>query len=205
MSEDIFGSKAKILIAAKKLFSEKGFESTSVDELAEAAQVAKGTIYVHFKNKDEILLVLLQEALTQIRHIVAESTTSFRPFIECFRSLVKELLELFENNKELFCILSTEREKLIQTGCSIKHEIHSVVSGKNSDTQTQLTRFLERGIEEGVLRKVEAEEAAMLLMAILFTFMSQWFIRGFNKPITEKIDLIIEYFFYGILKREEAT
>jgi AcrR family transcriptional regulator len=204
LTEDIFGSKTKILIAAKKLFAEKGFEGTSVDELAEAALVAKGTIYVHFKNKDEVLLVLLEEALNQIHHIVAKSTASTRSFIECFRVLVKELLELFEKNKELFCILTTEKEKLTQTGSNFNKELHAVFIGHNADTQTQLAQFLKRGIEEGVLRKAEPEEAAMLLMAILFTFMSQWFIKGFTKPITEKIDLITEYFFFGIIKREEA-
>jgi TetR/AcrR family fatty acid metabolism transcriptional regulator len=204
LTEAILSSKTKILIAAKKLFAEKGFEGASVDELAETAQVAKGTIYVHFKNKDEILLVLLEEALNQIHHIVAESTTSPRPFIECFRVLIKELLELFEKNLELFCILTTEKEKLMQSSSNFKKELHSVFIGHNAETQTQLTRFLQRGIAEGVLRKAEPEEAAMLLMAILFTFMSQWFMRGFTKPIGAKIDLITEYFFYGILKREEA-
>ncbi len=194
MPEDIFGSKARIIIAARKLFAEKGFENTSVDQLAEAAQVAKGTIYVHFKTKDEILLVLLQEALDQIRRIVGESTAGSRPFTECFRILVKELLELCERNKELFCILSTEKEKLMQPGCSFKKELQSVLTRQNAEMQTQLTRFLKRGIEDGVLRKTEPEEAALLLMAILFTFMSQWFIRGFTKPIIEKTDLITEYF-----------
>lgn len=204
LNEDIFGSKTKILIAAKNLFSQKGFESTSVDELADAAQVAKGTIYVHFKNKDEILLVLIQEALSQIRHIVSKSTLSSHPFIECFSALLQELLELIEKNKELFIILATEKEKLLQSNFNFKKEFHTVMVEQYTETQTQLTQFLQKGIQEGFLREIAPEEAAMVLMAIMYSFMSQWFIQGFTTPLTEKIGLITEYFLFGILNHKEA-
>ena len=50
-----------IVDAAVKLFSEKGFEQTSMDELARAAGVGKGTIYGYFKTKGEIFLAFCEE------------------------------------------------------------------------------------------------------------------------------------------------
>ncbi len=47
-----------ILAAAGILFIKKGYDATSVDDIAEAANVAKGTLYYHFKSKDEVLLGL---------------------------------------------------------------------------------------------------------------------------------------------------
>ncbi len=47
-----------IALASIKLFSEKGFQKTSIDEIARSAGVAKGTIYLYFKNKEEIIFAI---------------------------------------------------------------------------------------------------------------------------------------------------
>jgi len=51
----------KILQAAIKVFSEKGFYNSRVSEIAKEADVADGTIYLYFKNKDDILISLFEE------------------------------------------------------------------------------------------------------------------------------------------------
>jgi TetR/AcrR family fatty acid metabolism transcriptional regulator len=51
----------KILHAAIKVFSEKGFYNSRVSEIAKEADVADGTIYLYFKNKDDILISLFEE------------------------------------------------------------------------------------------------------------------------------------------------
>ena len=51
----------KILHAAIKVFSEKGFYNSRVSEIAKEAEVADGTIYLYFKNKDDILISLFEE------------------------------------------------------------------------------------------------------------------------------------------------
>lgn len=51
----------RILAAALDLFVSRGFEAATVDEVAEAAGLTKGAIYFHFRNKDDILLALLDQ------------------------------------------------------------------------------------------------------------------------------------------------
>ncbi len=51
----------KILHAAIKVFSERGFYNSRVSEIAKEAEVADGTIYLYFKNKDDILISLFEE------------------------------------------------------------------------------------------------------------------------------------------------
>lgn len=48
----------ELMAAAEALFLEKGFAATSVDEIVRLADVAKGTFYLHFRSKDDILLAL---------------------------------------------------------------------------------------------------------------------------------------------------
>lgn len=56
----------RILKAAVKVFAEKGFYSSRVSEIAKEANVADGTIYLYFKNKDDILISLFEEEFGQI-------------------------------------------------------------------------------------------------------------------------------------------
>lgn len=55
------GTFDKILAAALDLFVSRGFEGTTVDEIAEAAGLTKGAIYFHFATKDDVLLALLDQ------------------------------------------------------------------------------------------------------------------------------------------------
>lgn len=56
----------KILKAAVKVFSEKGFYNSRVSEIAKEANVADGTIYLYFKNKDDLLISLFEEEFGKI-------------------------------------------------------------------------------------------------------------------------------------------
>jgi TetR/AcrR family fatty acid metabolism transcriptional regulator len=56
----------RILKAAVKVFAEKGFYNSRVSEIAKEANVADGTIYLYFKNKDDILISLFEEEFGQI-------------------------------------------------------------------------------------------------------------------------------------------
>jgi TetR/AcrR family fatty acid metabolism transcriptional regulator len=56
----------RILKAAVKVFAEKGFYNSRVSEIAKEANVADGTIYIYFKNKDDILISLFEEEFGQI-------------------------------------------------------------------------------------------------------------------------------------------
>lgn len=56
----------KILDAAAKVFARKGFHNAKVSEIAREAQVADGTIYLYFKNKDDILIHLFEEKMSEI-------------------------------------------------------------------------------------------------------------------------------------------
>lgn len=53
--------KQAIIEAATKLFSKKGFENTSMSELAKLTGIAQGTIFYHFKNKEELFISILEE------------------------------------------------------------------------------------------------------------------------------------------------
>lgn len=58
--------RERILQAAIKVFARKGFYATRVSEIAKAAGVADGTIYLYFKNKDDVLVSIFQDGIGQL-------------------------------------------------------------------------------------------------------------------------------------------
>lgn len=79
--------RAQLKAAGLALFGEKGYESTSVDEIARRAKLAVGTFYQHFRSKRQLLLALMDELLDKL------SQLDFRPkAVTGVRAVVRELL-----------------------------------------------------------------------------------------------------------------
>lgn len=63
MAKKINATKGKILNAARYMFSEKGFDGTSVDEISKEAGITKSLLYYYYESKDEILLELMKTSM----------------------------------------------------------------------------------------------------------------------------------------------
>jgi len=61
-----------ILKAAEDLFARKGYHQTSIEEIADQAEVSTGAVYLYFKNKEDLLITLMQEIGHQLRKLLAE-------------------------------------------------------------------------------------------------------------------------------------
>jgi AcrR family transcriptional regulator len=84
--------RASIALSTIKLFCEKGIQQTSIDEIAKSAQVAKGTIYLYFKNKEEIVFTIWDI-------LSAQHQESFQKNITANMSAKEKILEYFNFNE----------------------------------------------------------------------------------------------------------
>ena len=86
-------TRARLMDAAVRVFARVGFEAASVNEIAQAADVANGTFYLHFKDKDEIVTAVafriagdvarqLDEAMSGIDDAVERCSFATRQFID---------------------------------------------------------------------------------------------------------------------------
>ncbi len=98
----------KILGAAVKIFAKKGFHNSRISEVAKEAGVASGTIYLYFKNKDDILISVFEESLEKL---IEDVTTEIEK-IEDPKKQLKRFIELhlgmLKNNKQLAEVLQVE-------------------------------------------------------------------------------------------------
>jgi AcrR family transcriptional regulator len=82
-----FAKRARLKEAGLSLFGEKGYENTSIDEIARRAELAVGTFYQHFRSKRQLLLTLMDELLEKL------SRLDFQPQAATdIRAALRELL-----------------------------------------------------------------------------------------------------------------
>lgn len=93
--------RERILKAAIKVFARKGFYATRVSEIAKAAGVADGTIYLYFRNKDDVLVSVFESRITRLVEVLREVVESEGSFEERFVRLVELQLGLLEGRRDL--------------------------------------------------------------------------------------------------------
>ena len=100
--------RARILEAAIKVFAERGFHSATVAEIARAAGVADGTIYLYFKGKDDLLLRLFDEKMTELLADAKAAVAQERTAPGKLRRFIQLHLAVVERNPDLASVLIVE-------------------------------------------------------------------------------------------------
>ncbi len=98
----------KILLAALKIFSRKGFYKSKVSEIADEAGVADGTIYLYFKNKDDLLICIFEEKIAELITRLREKLVGVKTPEEKIWVFVENHLKLLEGNRDLAEMIQIE-------------------------------------------------------------------------------------------------
>lgn len=97
-----------ILNAAKQVFAREGFYNSKVSEIAREAHVADGTIYLYFKNKDDILISLFEEELTRIIKDVRTAIDTVQDPREKLEKFFENHLVMIESDRPLAEVIQVE-------------------------------------------------------------------------------------------------
>ncbi|NGQ97087.1 TetR/AcrR family transcriptional regulator [Brevibacillus sp. SYP-B805] len=113
--------KEQISQGALRAFAQNGYSETTMDTIAEAANVAKGTLYYHFKTKEELFLHVNQKGVEMlIDSVTGAMKDSTRSVSERMLYVLDEHLRFFAENRELCLLLLSisgdwQRDRLIGT------------------------------------------------------------------------------------------
>jgi len=100
--------------AAIKVFAERGFHTATVAEIARSAGVADGTIYLYFKSKDDLLLRLFDEKMTELLAEARAALAAERTAPARLRRFIQLHLSLVERNPDLAAVLIVELRQSAQ-------------------------------------------------------------------------------------------
>ncbi|QGG46975.1 TetR/AcrR family transcriptional regulator [Heliorestis convoluta] len=95
----------KIFLGAIEVFAEKGFDRATMDEIAEQSGVAKGTLYYHFKSKEELISFLIKKGMNLLIEQVKEKIDNKTDPLLQIKSLIEAQLMFFDQNRNLCQIL----------------------------------------------------------------------------------------------------
>jgi len=158
--EELNRRRHEIFASSVDLFIEKGFRETSMREISEAAGMGKSSLYDYFRTKDEILLWVVEDELTDLTTAARE--IAGRPIlaIERLRQVMQFHLNFLISRKDFYLKLSFEAQRLaIQSQKRIQAKRHAY--------QDLIRQLIDEGIQEGSFRPVDTLLATRTLITIL--------------------------------------
>jgi len=181
-----------ILKAAFEVVTASGYAETKVDDVARKAGVAKGTVYLYFKDKPAVYIGLvdwlLEQALAITAEVMARPISPRRKLEELFSTWASGVM----SNPGVMALLSMENVNQTNTVMKRfkKHVLPHIV-----EMQDAIADIVKQGIELGEFRPVEPRSAAMMYMS---AFRAE-LLSGGRSHSTRPAESIQELFFCGIL------
>jgi AcrR family transcriptional regulator len=185
----------ELLVAARTIFSRKGFHEATIDEIAVAAEVAKGTVYLYYKSKRDLYLEALRYGIESLNHELNLKAAEPGTCREKLRILAATKMDFFEQNREFFNIYYSELGKLPShpAGLDLVKDLYFA--------QAKIfARLLEEGIRRREIRKINVEKAAFALADLTRDATTQR-VLGFSKTtVKNDIDFVVDFIWKGIAK-----
>ena len=163
--------REEILNAAWSVFSLKEYGKATVDEIAEAAGLSKGTVYLYFNNKADLFLSTIEMGIEKAASIIQEVISSIDDPIESLKEIVKRMFIFFEENFGFFEILSSGRSHFeVHADTEDSIDFRNRIIEISSYGIKIMAEHIQRGIEAGAFRKVDPFDAALCLLEVIRGF-----------------------------------
>jgi len=154
-------TQERIIDAAARLFSAKGYHQTSIDEIAEAAGVAKGSVYYNYKSKSALLVAVIRAGIDFVRGKVAAKTAPGAGPLRRLQLLIETAFDLMVQYHALVGFA-------LSGACDgVELEAKEQIEAARKELEGDLASLLAEGAAAGELRPVPAGIAAPLFLGAL--------------------------------------
>ena len=133
--------REQLIVVARRLFAERGFEGTSVEEIASRAKVSKPVVYEHFGGKEGLYAVIVDRELSAISATITTAlSSSTSPSVIVERAALA-LLTYIEDAPDGFRLLSSSTDRAAGTYSTLLNDVAIQVSG------ILATQFTDHGLD----------------------------------------------------------
>ena len=101
-------TKRNIFQIAIKLFSEKGYDNTSIEEITAVAGVAKGSLYYHFSKKEDIFDLLLEEGIKLLKNSIEIKTRDAKTALDKLKAVILVQIKVSVKYEDLISVIFTQ-------------------------------------------------------------------------------------------------
>jgi AcrR family transcriptional regulator len=194
MSQRKVDREDQLLETATRLFKEKGYHNTSMQDLADALGLQKGSLYYYIDSKEELLRRLLERATSVMAFQIDEIyAADFSPSEKLRWALENHAVAMMEHLDLVAVYLNEYRNlppgRLEEALATRKHY------------EQVLMRILEDGIALGEFRPVDVKMAVFGLLGML-NWTHQWFSPGGRFSSREVASMLVDLALQGLVQRE---
>ncbi|MCW8892906.1 MAG: TetR/AcrR family transcriptional regulator [Deltaproteobacteria bacterium] len=189
--------RQEILEAALELFSGKGFHNVSIQEIAQKAEFAIGTLYKFFENKEDLYKALVLEQSDKFHNGLVQAIEESDDEIEKLRNCVRAKGEIFKDNISMIRLYFAETR-----GSSF-----NIMAGLDLDIRERYGHFLETlasvfasGMEKKRFKKIaDPYHLAVAIDSLTNAFLFLWLEAPDRHPYPEDPDAILDILFKGLV------
>jgi len=188
--------RKQILDVATEVFSKDGYARADVDEIANLADLGKGTVYRYFKSKKGLFLSAVDRGLDKLKDTILKEVEKTDDPLGKIENAIKAYLSFFEENRNLIGILIHEQSSFQKR--IAKHYFEHYYGNVDRIKET-----FKAGMEKGVIKKMDIDSVVGILPAILNGIVYMWQIEGKRYRLMDKAPVVLKIFFTGVTKDEK--
>ncbi len=165
----------RILAAGLSLFANATYQSVTMDSVAAAAGVAKGTLYLYFESKEDLYLGILSDGLETIARNYQASVNPSASVPDRLRRAIEITLEFYDKRRDLLRLMATEEPRMAEAR-------NRLIDDWRERGVRFFTSLIEEGASAGVFR---ASDPLLATWAILGSMRSVMLYYAPRRPISE--------------------
>lgn len=183
-----------IIEAAITVFAKQGYHQTTVAQIAREAGVADGTIYLYFKNKEDILLQIFSFRAKQIFDQFYDAVAHCDHSEEKLRSLIRNQLTAFQGDKGLAVVFQAESRQ-VRKSDALTEQINQI----SKQYRTLIGEIVEKGQEEGCMRKdLYLGLVKRFILGAVEEVINTWVLAGGRYDLASMADPLVDLYMRGI-------
>jgi AcrR family transcriptional regulator len=167
-------TKRKIFETSMKLFAEKGYDATSIEEITSVVGVAKGTLYYHFSSKEEIFYFLVEEGMKLLKNSIEIKTSKTENTIEKLKAVSVIQLKVIYKYENIITIVLSQMFGTGNRNVFCKDKVIEYIN--------VIQDIIEEGLEKGDIKECNSE----LMASQIFSLTCSSLI--FSRKIKEKLN-----------------
>jgi len=182
-----------ILDAARRIFSKKGYAATAVEDVAEEAQIAKGTLYLYFKSKEDLYLAALASDLREMSAEARREMDRAQGFREKLRAFLRVRLEFSTTHEEFFRIYLAEYGSMF-----VKAPISREIMQLFRENIRHVARVVEDAAKRGEIRPVPPGAVAAALFDVSRGLLERRLLNWREFRVRDEIEFSIDLLSEGL-------
>jgi TetR/AcrR family fatty acid metabolism transcriptional regulator len=190
---DSDGKRQVILDASLTVFAARGFHEATMDEIASASGVAKGTLYRYFASKEDLLEQLLSEAGSKIMERFGGVFSGSDNVLDHIQKFIEDWVGFIEENHALYQLIQAEGTLMRGGEVTVFYEV--LVSNLPMVKETVVSLD-----EDGLLKNTSFHTVVYGIFGFIDGIAQKWFRSGRDYSLRDEIPTILEVLFNGFVK-----